>query len=83
MALLIQRHYISHATKLHKDENPFERFQPKARNYIRRVTRGHSEISIEEVAKEEMIRGLKEFYPILLENKRSLMQSRRIHWKNF
>ena len=64
-----QRHYISHAIELRVGEIPFNRFQPKARNYIRRITRDHPEINIEEVAKENMFRGLQEFYPILLENK--------------
>ena len=64
-----QRHYISHAIELRDGVVPFDRFQPKARNYIRRITRGHPETSIEEVAKENIVRGLEEFYPILLENK--------------
>jgi hypothetical protein len=64
-----QRHYISHAIELRKDEIPFNRFQPKARNHIRQTILKHPEINIEEVSKENMIRGLQEFYPILLENK--------------
>jgi len=62
------RHYISHAIELREGETPFDRFQPKARNYIRRALR-RPEVRIEEVSKEDMIRGLQEFYPILVENK--------------
>jgi hypothetical protein len=64
-----QRHYISHAIELRDGILPFERFQQTARKHIRRITRQHPEIFIEEVPKNEMVRGLKEFYPILLENK--------------
>jgi len=64
-----QRHYISHAIELREGEIPFDRFQKKARNHVRRVTRDHPEICIEEVSKENMFRGLQEYYPILLENK--------------
>jgi hypothetical protein len=64
-----QRHYISHAIELREGEIPFERFQPTARKHIRRVTREHPEMRIEEISQENMIRGLHEFYPILLENK--------------
>lgn len=64
-----QRHYISHAIELRNGILPFDRFQPKARNYIRRIIRGHAEVRVEEVPKSDMLRGLEEFYPILLENK--------------
>ena len=64
-----QRHYISHAIELRSGILPFDRFQPKTRTYIRRTYRDHTEIRIEEVPKSLMIRGLEEFYPILLENK--------------
>lgn len=63
-----QRHYISHAIELGEGK-AFDRFQPKARNYIRRVHRENPDIRIEEVPENEMQRGIKEFYPILLENK--------------
>lgn len=64
-----QRHYISHAIDVSEDSPPYDRFQPKARNYIRRVLREQTDLRIEEVTKQEMERGLKEIYPILLENK--------------
>ncbi len=64
-----QRHYISHAIELRNGILPFDRFQPKARNYIRRTIRDHSEVRVEEVPKSDMLEGLEEFYPILLENK--------------
>jgi len=64
-----QRHYISHAIELRKDVTPFDRFQPTARKHIRRIMRDHPEASIEEVSQENMMRGLQEFYPILLDNK--------------
>ncbi|HYM20657.1 MAG TPA: GNAT family N-acetyltransferase [Candidatus Kapabacteria bacterium] len=64
-----QRHYISHAIDLRSGGAPFERFQSTARKHIRRITREHPEVTIEEVPQTEMIRGLREFYPILLENK--------------
>jgi hypothetical protein len=64
-----QRHYISHTIELRKDEIPFNRFQPTARKHIRRILRDHPEVHTEEVLKENMILGLQEFYPILLENK--------------
>jgi hypothetical protein len=64
-----QRHYISHAIDLRTGSAPFERFQSTARKHIRRVQREHPEIHIEEVPNADLERGLKEFYPILLENK--------------
>ncbi|MDP4219461.1 MAG: GNAT family N-acetyltransferase [Bacteroidota bacterium] len=64
-----QRHYISHAIEMRDGVFPFERFQPTARKHIRRVLREHPELTIEEVNTDDMVRGLKEFYPILLENK--------------
>jgi len=64
-----QRHYISHAIDLRTGSAPFERFQSTSRKHIRRVQREHPELHIEEVPKNELERGLKEFYPILLENK--------------
>lgn len=64
-----QRHYISHAIELRNGILPFDRFKPKARNYIRRTIRDHSEVFVEEIPKSEMLRGLEEYYPILLENK--------------
>ncbi|MFI5263441.1 MAG: GNAT family N-acetyltransferase, partial [Candidatus Kapaibacterium sp.] len=64
-----QRHYISHAIELRGGIQPFERFQPTARKHIRRVFREHPEVLIEEVVSAAMTEGLKEFYPILLENK--------------
>ncbi len=64
-----QRHYISHAIELREGIIPFERFQQTARKHIRRVLRDHHELSIDEVSKDAMKKGLEEFYPILLENK--------------
>jgi len=64
-----QRHYISHAIELRQGVEPFERFQSTARKHIRRVTRDHPEVSIQEISTAEMAEGLREFYPILLENK--------------
>src|SRR5205807_6401785 len=64
-----QRHYISHAIELRDGIVPFERFQSTARKHIRRVLREHPEVTIEEIYDENMTKGLKEFYPILLENK--------------
>lgn len=64
-----QRHYISHAIELGRGGLPFDRFQSTARKHIRRVTREHPEVTIEDVPREEIERGLREFYPILLENK--------------
>jgi lipid II:glycine glycyltransferase (peptidoglycan interpeptide bridge formation enzyme) len=63
-----QRHYISHAIELGEGK-VFNRFQPTARKHIRRVLRENSDIRIEEVPENEMLRGIEEFYPILLENK--------------
>lgn len=64
-----QRHYISHAIELRNGILPFDRFQPKARNYIRRITRDHAEVRVEEVPKSDIRRGLEDIYPILLVNK--------------
>lgn len=64
-----QRHYISHAIELSRGGVPFDRFQSTARKHIRRVTREHPEVQIEDVPHSELERGLREFYPILLENK--------------
>lgn len=64
-----QRHYISHAIDLQTASVPFDRFQATSRKHIRRIKRDHPEATIEEVPKVEMERGLKEFFPILLENK--------------
>ena len=64
-----QRHYISHAIDLTKPGRPFERFQPTARKHIRRITKHHPEITIEESTPETLADLTKEFYPILLENK--------------
>lgn len=64
-----QRHYISHAIELHKGLTPFDRFQSTARKHVRRVMRTHPEITIEEVAQDDIRRGITEFYPILIENK--------------
>lgn len=64
-----QRHYISHAIDLSRPGIPFERFQATARKHIRRVTREHPEISIQESSLSTIRGMLTEFYPILLENK--------------
>ncbi|MEP7235800.1 MAG: GNAT family N-acetyltransferase [Ignavibacteriota bacterium] len=64
-----QRHYISHAIEMRDGIVPFARFQPTARKHVRRVLREHPETQIEFVSANEMERGLREFYPILLENK--------------
>jgi hypothetical protein len=64
-----QRHYISHAIDLSHEGLPFDRFDSVARKHIRRVTRTTAGLTIEDVADKDIIRGLKEFYPILLENK--------------
>ena len=62
-----QRHYISHAIDLGQKGQPFERFRATARKDIRRMLRVHPELEIEQVANMES--GLREFYPILLDNK--------------
>lgn len=64
-----QRHYISHAIELLPGSSPFERFQSTARKHIRRVLKNTPDIRIEEVPNDDLERGLREFYPILLENK--------------
>lgn len=64
-----QRHYISHAIELLPEIRPFDRFQPTARKHIRRVATNFSDVQIEEVPTADLERGLREFYPILLENK--------------
>jgi predicted N-acyltransferase len=62
-----QRHYISHAIDLTLDEPVFQRFQATARKHIRRTLRENTTLSVEHV--EDLTTGLREFYPILLENK--------------
>ena len=64
-----QRHYISHAIDVGKPGNPFDRFQSTARKHIRRVTKNHPEITIEESTQATLPALLSDFYPILLENK--------------
>ena len=64
-----QRHYISHAIDLRHPGSPFDRFQSVARKHIRRVTRENPSLWIEESQPESLREMLKEFYPILLENK--------------
>ncbi|HEY3875972.1 MAG TPA: GNAT family N-acetyltransferase [Candidatus Kapabacteria bacterium] len=64
-----QRHYISHAIDLRHAGVPFDRFQSVARKHIRRVTRENPSLWIEESHTESIREMLKEFYPILLENK--------------
>jgi hypothetical protein len=64
-----QRHYISHAIDLRHPGVPFDRFQSVARKHIRRVTREHHSVWIDESQPESICDMLVEFYPILLENK--------------
>ncbi len=63
------RHYISHAIDLAKDGEPFSRFQSTSRKLIRQVKRRNPLLTVEHIAAENLREGLKEFYPILLENK--------------
>jgi hypothetical protein len=64
-----QRHYISHAIALLPEVKPFDVFQPTARKHIRRVLKNNPDVIVEEVLNSDLQQGLKEFYPILLENK--------------
>jgi hypothetical protein len=64
-----QRHYISHAIDLTPEGNPFDRFQPTARKFIRRTYKQYPDVTIREVKRDQMEEGLRLFYPILLENK--------------
>jgi hypothetical protein len=64
-----QRHYISHAIDITPQGKPFDRFQSSARKFIRWTYRHHPEVTVKEVAHADMESGLREFYPILLENK--------------
>ncbi len=64
-----QRHYISHAIDLRHPGVPFDRFKSGSRKDIRRVMRRNPSIWIEESQPESIGEMLREFYPILLENK--------------
>src|ERR1051325_5242400 len=64
-----QRHYISHVVDLRKPGSLFDRFKPSARTYIRRTERSEPGVTVEHVEKRGFIKGIEEYYPILLENK--------------
>ena len=64
-----QRHYISHAIDLTSGVPPLDRFQPTARRHVRKIMREHPEIVVEEISGDKMAKVMKEFYPIMLENK--------------